>query len=101
MKTSEKIRQIADAIEKIIQDHDLAIADQAAIGKLEFQYGLMRAHCHYCAEKAGKIATLGKTFYSARRHQTHPRGAEGVLREIHMNLDAIRSWSDVWEDKGN
>lgn len=101
MKTSEKIRQIADDIEKIIREHDLATPDQAATGKLEFQYGLMRAHCHYCTEKAGKIATLGKTFYSARKHQKHPRGAEGVLREMHMNLDSIRSWAEVWEDKGN
>ncbi|WP_246189111.1 hypothetical protein [Pandoraea anapnoica] len=101
MKTSAQIREIADDIEKIVRENDLAVANPSAIRQLEFQYGLMRAHCHYCAEKAGKIATLGKTFYSARKHQKHPRGAEGVLREMHMNLDSIRSWAEVWEDKGN
>ncbi|MGS1052056.1 hypothetical protein ACVCIC_25165 [Burkholderia glumae] len=101
MKTSEKIRQIADDIERIIRENDLAIANPSAIRQLEFQYNLMRPYCSYCAEKAGKIATLGKDFYSARKHQSHPRGADGVLRDIHTNLESIRSWSQVWEDKGN
>ncbi|RQQ37402.1 hypothetical protein DF118_01580 [Burkholderia stagnalis] len=61
----------------------------------------MRAHCHYCAEKAGNIATLGKDFYSARKHQSHPRGADGVLRDIRENLESIRSWSLVWQEKGD
>ncbi|WP_230951408.1 MULTISPECIES: hypothetical protein [Burkholderia cepacia complex] len=101
MKTSEQILKIADDIERIIRENDVAIANPSAIRQLEFQYNLMRAHCLYCAEKAGKIATLGKDFYSARKHQSHPRGADGVLRDIRGNLESIRSWSLVWQEKGD
>ncbi|MCA7968211.1 MULTISPECIES: hypothetical protein [Burkholderia cepacia complex] len=99
-RTSAIIRHIASEIESILRENDLAVPNPVALAQLELQHSRMRLHCGYCAERIRKISTLAKDFYSARRHQFHPQGADGVLRDIRTNLQAVRSWSSVWEKHG-
>ncbi|MCA7883211.1 hypothetical protein LGM58_08430 [Burkholderia contaminans] len=100
-KTSAEIRKIADDIEQVLREHDLATPDSSAIGALQLHASRLRAHCNYCGEKAGKITTLASMFYSARKHQSHREGSDGVWSDMHTNLELIRSWAEVWEEKGN
>ncbi|WP_230960574.1 hypothetical protein [Burkholderia pseudomultivorans] len=97
MKTSEIINDVANEIEKILREYDTARPNPIAIEKLELQYNRMRLHCGYCAEKIRNIVVLANDFYSTRRHQFHPGGADGIFRDICELLDAIRSWSNVWK----
>lgn len=100
MKTSEVIRAIAAEIESILRENDLAAPNPSVLDQLELQHNRIRIYCGYCADKVGNIMVLAKDFYSVRRHQFHPQGADGVLREIRTNIQAIRSWSKVWEKHG-
>ncbi|MGK8200699.1 hypothetical protein [Burkholderia cepacia] len=100
MKTSEIIRAIAAEIESILRENDRAAPNNSALDQLELQHGRIRIYCGYCADKVGVITILARDFYSVRRHQFHPQGADGILRDMRVNLQAIRSWSNVWEEHG-
>ncbi|WP_230943335.1 hypothetical protein [Burkholderia cepacia] len=100
MKTSNIIRDVANVIEDVIRVNDIASPNPSAIEQLVFQYNRVRPHCGYCAEKIRKIIALADDFYSARRHQFHSRGADGLFFDIRENIDAIRSWADEWERHG-
>ncbi|WP_260434397.1 hypothetical protein [Burkholderia sp. Bp9090] len=100
MKTSEIIRDVAAEIEEIFRENDLAAPNPSALEQLELLHGRIRARCGYCADRVGHIRMLDQDFYSVRRHQFHPQGADGVLCDIRTNLEAIRSWSKVWEEHG-
>ena len=100
MKTSEIIRAVAAEIEEILRENDLAAPNPSALEQLELQHSRIRVCCGYCADKVGNIRILARDFYSVRRHQFHAQGADGVLHDIRTNLQAIRSWSKVWEEHG-
>ncbi|MBN3831898.1 hypothetical protein G3N64_08555 [Burkholderia sp. Ac-20344] len=61
---------------------------------------MLRPHCGYCAERTRKIVILARIFYSVRKHMFHPLGADGVMRDMIVNLELIRSWSNLWEQHG-
>ena len=78
MKTSENISNLADDIEDVLRESDIATPNPAAVGRLKFLAQLMRPYCTYCGEKAGRIASLADTFYSARKHNNYRNGSSGV-----------------------
>lgn len=57
MKTSENISNLADDIEDVLRESDIATPNPAAVGRLKFLAQLMRPYCTYCGEKAGRIAS--------------------------------------------
>lgn len=101
MKTSENISNLADDIEDVLRESDIATPNPAAVGRLKFLAQLMRPYCTYCGEKAGRIASLADTFYSARKHNSYRNSSSGVLADMKDNLERIRSWAEVWKEKGD
>ncbi|HHT8972180.1 TPA: hypothetical protein ACT5CR_003753 [Burkholderia cenocepacia] len=100
MKTSKVIREIASEIENIFRNNELAEPNPLALAQLEALHSRMRLHCGYCFERTTKIISLAKDFYSVRKHQLHPGGADGVLRDVCVNLEEMRAWASLWEKNG-
>ena len=100
MKTSENISNLADDIEDVLRESDIATPNPAAVGRLKFR-SADEAILHILREKAGRIASLADTFYSARKHNSYRNGSSGVLADMKDNLERIRSWAEVWKEKGD
>ncbi|WP_258167820.1 hypothetical protein [Burkholderia multivorans] len=100
MKTSKVVREIANEIENVFRNNELAEPNPLALAQLEVLHSRMRLHCGYCFERTTKIISLAKDFYSVRKHQLHPGGADGVLRDVCVNLEEMRAWASLWEKNG-
>ncbi|WP_158658373.1 hypothetical protein [Achromobacter sp. AONIH1] len=49
----------------------------------------------------GSAAWRASSFYSARKHNSYRNGSSGVLADMKDNLERIRSWAEVWKEKGD
>jgi hypothetical protein len=86
----EEIPKLADELQAYIE-HQLPVANPAALAKVRNLCIRMKGADHYINEKAGNIESLAGQYFSARKHAKYPGGAFNLRDEIvHRLLPRIR-----------
>lgn len=100
--TSVQLFELADEIERILTDHAVPMPDPIAIRRLKFIATRLGGLDSYAAEKAGQILEAAERFYSARKHQSHRDGADGLYTKMrHSLLPRIRSQAGNRQSRGD
>lgn len=88
--TWNQILLLCDEIEALLKDA-APVADKLRLQRIEFLCARMCGHETYVTEKANKIARRAAICLSARKHQSEPQGAEGLMHDMRYSyLSAIR-----------
>lgn len=80
-----EILSLCDEFEKLVANAH-AWPDPPTLTRAQALCYRMTGHDTYINEKAAKLARTAATYFSARKHAAHPRGAEGVMQEMRYAL---------------
>lgn len=86
MTTSQALIEIADGIAAALNEQTVAATNKSIPKRIEFLAAQCAGLSTYAAEKAHKIARLAEIFYSERRHESYPGGAQALWQEITHEL---------------
>jgi hypothetical protein len=91
MDTVSLIRERVDKLEAFFKENAYAMEHPHALQQMKFLCTSLCVGDSYIAEKAARISQLAERFYSTRKHQSHPGGADGIYAEIvHSLVPRIR-----------
>lgn len=90
-----KIRERVGQLEVFFKDNAYAMPNDYALRHVKFLCNSLCLGDPYIAEKAGEIAYLAERFYSVRKHNSYPGGADGIYNKIvHSLVGRIRTRAD-------
>ena len=88
--TLEKILALCDEIEGLLRDA-MPMADSGRLQQIEFACAKLCGHDSYISQKANQLSDRAAAYLSAKKHQKHPGGADGLMHEMRYSLlGAIR-----------
>lgn len=100
--TSVQLFELADEIERTLTEHAAPMPDPDAVRRLKFIETRLGGLDSYAAEKAGQIREAAERFYSVRKHQSHPGGADGLYTKMrHSLLPRIRTQARNRQSRGD
>jgi len=99
-QTWTEILGLCDEVEELLRNA-APVADDHRLQRIRFLTARLCGRDTYITEKANRLASLAADYLSARRHQKHTGGAEGVMHEMRYSLlGAIREYT-AWLDRSN
>ena len=99
-QTWTEILGLCDEVEALLRDA-APVADDYRLQRIRFLAARLCGHDTYITGKANRLTSLAADYLSARRHQKHAGGADGVMHEMRYSLlGAIREHAQ-WLDRSN
>ena len=102
MKTSERISQVADRIESVLDSHSVASANPEAMNALRAAAAELGATDSYTSGRLIELMGKAQVFYSARGFFRMPGQSQRLFGDMrHDLLDRIRMRARVLASQGD
>lgn len=89
-QTLKTVLSLCDEMETLLVNA-VPMADPPRLQRIQAVCMRLAPHDRYMAEKSDKLARRAAIYLSARKHQNHPGGADGLMHEMRYSLlGAIR-----------
>lgn len=99
-QTWVEVLGLCDEVEALLRDA-VPVADDYRLQRIRFLTARLCGHGAYISRKANRLASLATDYLSARKHQKHAGGADGVMHEMRYSLlGAIREHAQ-WMDRSH
>lgn len=96
-QTLGTVLSLCDEIDTLLAN-SAPMADPQRLQRIQSLCMRLTPHNHYIAEKSDKLARRAAIYLSARKHQKHPGGADGLMFEMRYSLlGAIREQAKFLE----
>jgi hypothetical protein len=86
MRTSEKIIERVAELEVFFKENAYAMPNEPVLKKVKFLCTSLCIGDSYVSEKAEEIAGLSVIFFSDRKHNNYPGGADELYNKIAIDL---------------
>jgi hypothetical protein len=84
-QTWVEILGLCDEVEALLRDA-APVADDYRLQRIRFLTARLCGRDTYITEKANRLASQAGVYFSARKHQKVPGGADGVMAEMRYRL---------------